>query len=305
MHSAASQASGHTSSGRSVAAELLLNAGADANAKTRDGLTPLQVSAKNIGEATHFIKVLLKGGADANVKDKNGATLLHYAAISGKSDLAEALLNAGADANAKNRNGSTPLHLVVQAGGFQVAEALLNAGADVNAKDRNGNTPLQLATKNDVRDDLKKLLSNAKADPKAKEVQTAKVYSPEATKELIETLYTAARFSEGYDFEKLQALLKAGADVNAKEPSRGRTALHWEAKWGSGAEEIKVLLKAGADVNARDKYGNTPLDLAKEALNHRKHMMEMEMDRQEIQQWRRAIELTEDVIKVLQEAGAR
>ena len=47
------------------------------------------------------------------------------------------------------------------------------------------------------------------------------------------------------------ALIKAGADVNAKE------------KYGGSHTEIALaLIKAGADINAKEEYGGTPLHWA-------------------------------------------
>ena len=42
-------------------------------------------------------------------------------------------------------------------------------------------------------------------------------------------------------------LVEAGADVNAREPLRGTTALMWAARQ-KHPEAVKVLLAAGADV---------------------------------------------------------
>lgn len=70
-----------------------------------------------------------------------------------------------------------------------------------------------------------------------------------------------------YNLEVIEDLVKAGADVHA-EDSRGRTPLHWAARWNDHNGEdptrrtVDVLLAAGADVHKQDIDGNTPIHLA-------------------------------------------
>jgi hypothetical protein len=60
--------------------------------------------------------------------------------------------------------------------------------------------------------------------------------------------------------ESLTLLLKAGGDINAKDP-RGLTALHEAARWGWN-DVIKFLVGNGADLTAKDNRGNTVVDSA-------------------------------------------
>ena len=138
----------HAAAGASgvVEVEVLLKAGADVNAKDKDGDTPLHAAAGD-NSSPAVLEVLLKAGADVNAKDADGNTPLHGAAFNNSSpEVLEVLLKAGADVNAKDTIGRTPLH----AAAFNnpspaVLELLLKAGADPRALDTEGKTPHAVA----------------------------------------------------------------------------------------------------------------------------------------------------------------
>jgi ankyrin repeat protein len=54
------------------------------------------------------------------------------------------------------------------------------------------------------------------------------------------------------------ALLKAGADIEARDKDGG-TALMYAAEYNQNANVITALLKSGADLNAQDKEDKTAL----------------------------------------------
>jgi truncated hemoglobin YjbI len=60
----------------------------------------------------------------------------------------------------------------------------------------------------------------------------------------------------------VRALVRAGAQVDARSDSKRCTALHMAARRGN-VEAAEALLDCGADINARDKAGDTPLQRAK------------------------------------------
>ena len=65
--------------------------------------------------------------------------------------------------------------------------------------------------------------------------------------------------------QQVEAVIKAGTDVNAINELGWRTPLMNAAGRNNNPEVLRVLIQAGANVNAKDNYGSTPLMYA--ALN--------------------------------------
>ncbi len=97
------------------------------------------------------VKAVLAGGADVNARTKDGWTPLHFAAgVSKTPAVVTALLKGGADVNARLESGETPLQVVaVPSETPSIVTALLEAGADQTAKAEDGQTPFDLIQKND------------------------------------------------------------------------------------------------------------------------------------------------------------
>jgi len=145
---------------------LLLERGADPNAKDNAGRTPLHFAA--FRGHVEVVKLLLERGADPNAKNDAGWTPLHIAAQEGHVEVVKLLLERGADPNAKNDAGWTPLHKATNEGHVEVVKLLLERGADPNAKDNIGWTPLHDAAQ-EGHVEIVKLLLERGADPNAKD----------------------------------------------------------------------------------------------------------------------------------------
>ena len=89
------------------------------------------------------VTVLLEAGADLNAREENGWTPLHLAAGSSETPgIIAALLEAGADLNARDRFGQPPLHTAARSSKIPgIVTALLEAGADLNVRDQSDKTP--------------------------------------------------------------------------------------------------------------------------------------------------------------------
>ena len=93
----------------------------------------------------HVSKILLQNGADVNAKNNYHRTPLHLAVFHGHSKIAKLLLQNGALVNAKCKAGETPLHFAAYKGHSEVVEILLEFGASRDLKDDIDRTPLSLA----------------------------------------------------------------------------------------------------------------------------------------------------------------
>ena len=80
-----------------------------ANLEARDGLsgfTPLHHATRS--ETAEAVAALLGAGADPNARDRQGKTPLHHAAMSETIEVVTTLLEAGADPNTRDSDGKQP-----------------------------------------------------------------------------------------------------------------------------------------------------------------------------------------------------
>ena len=125
-------------------AALLLDAGA-VGLEARDeedGATLLHWAAE--GGSAGVAVLLLDRGADLEARDRFGQTPLHWTTRGFSFRVAEVLLDRGADPNARTEDGETPLHVAALWHGPEAAAValLLDRDADVEARDEGyGATP--------------------------------------------------------------------------------------------------------------------------------------------------------------------
>lgn len=105
-------------------------------------------------------RLVLERGADVNARNRHGATpLITVAACSGADKVLPALIEAGADVNATNHEGETALMMATRwFGGAKAIKVLLAAGANMKQQDKFGRTADYFARINGIATERQSLL---------------------------------------------------------------------------------------------------------------------------------------------------
>ena len=252
----------------------LLKAGANANTALPEGETPLMAAARSGSLDT--VTLLLESGADVNaVEGWKGQTALMWAAAENHAAVVRALVKAGAEVEKRSKgNVFTPFLFAVRAGQIDAARALLEGGANVNQTLQDGTSALVLAVTN-AHWEMAAALLDKGADPNA---------SAQGWTALHQIAWTR-RPNYGYNLpgpvptgsmdalELVKALVKHGADVNARETKEprdgnrnmlnriGATPFLLAAK-AVDLPLMRTLLEVGADPKLGNADGTTPLMVA-------------------------------------------
>lgn len=115
----------------------------DLDNMTAGSETPLLIAVKN--DSREIAETLIRGGAQIDFPDFYGNTPLHYASLFGYHEMADILLYYDAPANEKNDEGITPLHTAIWAGNTDIADMLIQNGSNMEARDDEGYTPFLIA----------------------------------------------------------------------------------------------------------------------------------------------------------------
>ena len=237
------------------AADLLIKASANVNAKNEYGATPLFAACTT--NNTAMIKLLLDAKADPNLALLSGETPLMTAVDRGNTDAVRALLEHGANPNVKESKGDQTALMWATAGRHtEIVKLLLDRKADTHPQSKGGFTALLFAVQQGDIEAARSLL-NAGADPN----------DTRQSDGLSALILAAESFSAevaNYNYEVPILLAEKGANPNVID-ARGYTALHYasgcmpdtntsckvELSDQKRVEVVKTLLAHGANPNAR------------------------------------------------------
>jgi len=224
--------------GKLELARLLISKGADVNAKNLDsGGKPVKIYRQKPFAGTKTISL---------PED----TLLMLASNRGNLEAMKLLLGNGANVNAKTSQGQTALMSASETGKVDAVDILLAQGADIQAEDASGKTALVYAAGRGTLETVKDLLS--------KGIRFSPADKNNAFIEAVRWYQSSYKLWQIESSNKIQYLMDAGADINARDETGSTPLLHAAAINGT-SDLSKMLIDHGADIHAKNNKGTTVL----------------------------------------------
>ncbi|KAL7303274.1 hypothetical protein TKK_0004468 [Trichogramma kaykai] len=242
------------------------------DAQDNRGNGPLHLALEHGNE--RLVQILLDRCANPNLANKAGETPLHaigrWSACS--DDFVERFFELSkrkhwlVEENPRDQWGNTPLHLALCYGKRKAAVLLLRRGNHPYLANGEGLTPLHLICANGYDDDLLKVFLKICDELGTKTSQPVRVDPRDRDGNT--PLHLVLKYDGVWGVKKLtQLLLDRGADPSAAN-NDGSTPLHYICRTYRHNDLLEIFLMIVDEKNrllhidARDKWGDTPLNLA-------------------------------------------
>lgn len=205
-------------------------------------------------ECEKIVTLLIEHGADVNAKGSSGMSPLMLACMGDCSDtLARLLLDKGANINAVARDGTNAFYYAVQHCPLRTVELLIKSGANVNVRDTNTGSTALLAF---FDTGSAGLCGTGEGWHTVAQIMLAHGVNPNTPDSRGTTPLSCAIFADDSFYTDL--LLKYGADPN-KADNEGRTPLlalsYLNSPSDLNVHAIEALLTAGANADDRSQTG--------------------------------------------------
>ena len=256
---------------------LAIAQGADLEAKNRDGCTPLYAAVAPFGGNRAIITLLLEAGANPNARDLRGQIPLHLAARYWQMSTVKLLISAS-DVNARDKKGMSPAMIAFELGQTDTFALMVSNGAtfsaDLMSAYKGDLSRVQSLIENGKAQETFEqgglTLLHAAAAGGNTEISELLLRNGLDVHSRTQAGYTALHHAAaGNHREVAELLLAKGADVNGepKTPdgwsnttpsylhadvhteSANQTPLHWAIREGH-KDMIACLLERGANPNA-------------------------------------------------------
>lgn len=247
---------------------FLAKNGANPNARCALNITPLEatVGKRNIEAAN----ALLAAGADPSIC---GEQMIYHVAHAGDIEMLSYALSIGA----RCHNKIPVLALVMHSASESMIDLLIQAGSDINIADHHSNTPIIAAVRARNHEAVRCLLRHGcDIRHKDKQHKDAFYYAIESMdSEFISLLLDHINTHNGdtynfhdnmivsvmrNNFDVLDYTLNLPVDVHARGPRKENIA-HVSALYGD-INMIRKVSSLGVDMNIKNRYGETPIELA-------------------------------------------
>jgi len=244
------------------------------NQNDGEGENPLFIAIHEFGrynvDSNEIVDLLIKNGADVNAVSNNGRTPLFMCRGPRYSVIIDILIENGANVNAVDKDGETPLfHLILY---LPVIQQLFHRGAHVNIINHNGETPLHAAKNYNLI--IQFLISNGadidvadkwKRTPIHEAVESLNFEGVMVLFKAGADLFTVDQYGRSLLHSAVMSepitrfLIENEANVNAVDNS-GETPLI-VAALSNTLPSAMLLWEQGADLYKKDHYGDSAYDL--------------------------------------------